>query len=128
MLYGSSEYAKVEPKPVVDGGNDSSGSSSPPSSSLPGSAIAAIVIVPVISIVLIGAVFQGAVGGLNIDDVKNIRDALVKVYLPIIMADPELKVQYEAKTIRELQRVGARIDRQNERAIQAILEERLDSQ
>jgi hypothetical protein len=44
------------------------------------------------------------------------------------MADPELKVQYEAKTIRELQRVGARIDRQNERAIQAILEERLDSQ
>ena len=73
-------------------------------------------------------VFQGAVGGLNIDDVKNIRDALVKVYRPIIMADPELKVQYEAKTIRELQRVGARIDRQNERAIQAILEERLDSQ
>jgi hypothetical protein len=44
------------------------------------------------------------------------------------MADPELKAQYEAKTIRELQRVGARIDRQNERAIQAILEERLHSQ
>jgi hypothetical protein len=73
-------------------------------------------------------VFQGAVGGLNIDDVKNIRDALVKVYLPIIMADSELKAQYKAKIIRELQRVGARIDRQNERAIQAILEERLDSQ
>jgi hypothetical protein len=51
-----------------------------------------------------------------------------KTSTAIIMSDPELKAQYEATTIRELQRVGARIDRQNERAIQAILEGRLDSQ
>ncbi len=67
-------------------------------------------------------VFERATGGLNIDDVKNIRDALVKVYLPIIMADPELKAQYQTRTIRELQSVDARINRQNERAMQGIFE------
>jgi hypothetical protein len=59
-------------------------------------------------------------GGLNIDDVKCIRDALVKVYLPIIMADPELKAQYEARTIRELQRVEERINQRERAAADAI--------
>ena len=35
-------------------------------------------------------VFEGVVGALNMDDDKSIRDALVKVRLPIIMADAEL--------------------------------------
>jgi hypothetical protein len=72
--------------------------------------------------------FQGVMSGLNIDDVKCIRDALVKVYLPIIMADPELKAQYEMRTVRALQRIDQRINSQNERAaaqaqtLQAIVE------
>ncbi len=35
-------------------------------------------------------VFQMVMNGLNIDNVKCIRDALIKVYLPIIMPDLEL--------------------------------------
>ncbi len=54
-------------------------------------------------------------GALNIDDVKCIRDALVKVYLPIIMADPELNAQYNT-AVRSLQRINERIDRESERA------------
>jgi len=60
-------------------------------------------------------VFQGLMGALNIDDVKCIRDALVKVYLPIIMADPELNAQYNT-AVRSLQRINERIDRESERA------------
>jgi hypothetical protein len=60
--------------------------------------------------------FQGAMGGLNIDDVHCIRDALVKVYLPIIMADPEFRAQYEARTVRALQRIDRRINGANELA------------
>ncbi len=61
-------------------------------------------------------VFQGSMGSLNIDDVKCIRDALVKVYLPIIEADPELKAQYEAAvaSVRSHRRVNARMQGDSE--------------
>ena len=62
-------------------------------------------------------VFQGLMGALNIDDVKCIRDALVKVYLPIIMADPELNAQYNT-AVRSLQRINERIDRESDRAVE----------
>jgi hypothetical protein len=52
-------------------------------------------------------VFQGSMSGLNIDDVKCIRDALVKVYLPIIEADPELKHQYN-NAVRSLRSINER--------------------
>jgi hypothetical protein len=65
-------------------------------------------------------VFQGSMGQLNIDDVKCIRDALVKVYLPIIEADPDLKQEYNTavrslRSIHERQ-VGERMERERELA------------
>jgi hypothetical protein len=54
-------------------------------------------------------VFQGSAGALNIDDVKGIRDALVKVYLPIIEADPDLKRQYNTAAVRSLQIINERL-------------------
>jgi hypothetical protein len=56
-------------------------------------------------------------GHLNIDDVKCIRDALVKVYLPIIEADAELKEQYEA-AVRSLRSINERIERADQNAQQ----------
>ena len=51
--------------------------------------------------------FQGSIGQLNIDDVKCIRDALVKVYLPIIEADPDLRQQYH-NAVRSLRSINDR--------------------
>jgi hypothetical protein len=62
-------------------------------------------------------VFQGLMGALNIDDVKCIRDALVKVYLPIIMADPELNAQYNT-AVKSLQKINERINRESDQAVE----------
>jgi hypothetical protein len=62
-------------------------------------------------------VFQGLMGALNIDDVKCIRDALIKVYLPIIMADPELNAQYNT-AVKSLQRINERINRESDQAVE----------
>jgi hypothetical protein len=65
-------------------------------------------------------VFQGSMGQLNIEDVKCIRDALVKVYWPIIEADPELKREYNTavrslRHINEMQ-MNERMERERELA------------
>ncbi len=69
-------------------------------------------------------VLQGCMQHLNIDDVKCIRDALIKVYLPIIETDPELYRQYTT-AVRSLRSINERqINERMERERQLAPEDR----